>query len=71
MPQKYNKKCKTNNILQVQKARTANVIQNEAVEMRDTPQEMIEEMEIMQGKLVIGLTVETNTPEEKYVALFI
>ena len=32
---------------------------------------MIEEMEIMQGKLVIGLTVETNTPEEKYVALFI
>ena len=26
-------------------------------------------MEITQGKLVIGLTVETNTPEEKYVAL--
>lgn len=66
---KVQQEVKNQQYLQAQKARTANVIQNETVEMRDTPQEMVEEMEITQGKLVIGLTVETNTPEEKYVAL--
>lgn len=66
---KVQKEVQKQQHLQKQKPRTANMIQDKAVEIRDTPQEITEEMEIMQGKLVIGLDVKTNTPEEKYVAL--
>ncbi len=50
-------------------ARTINTNEVKLLEQVKTPETVEEKMDITQGKLVLGLTVESNTPEEKYVAL--
>lgn len=66
---KVQKEAQEQKLLQAQKPRGVHFIQNTPLENNQTPQEIKEEMDITQGKLVIGLNLETSTPEEKYVAL--
>ena len=49
--------------------RKINILNNELVANMDKPQEIIENMDITQGKLVIGLNVNTENEDDKYVAL--
>ena len=49
--------------------RKINILNNELVANLDKPQEIIENMDITQGKLVIGLNVNTENEDDKYVAL--
>lgn len=49
--------------------RNIDFIKNETIQAQETPQEVTETMDITQGKLVMGLTLKEETPEDKYVAL--
>lgn len=41
----------------------------ETLSTNKTPEKIEEKMDITQGKLVLGLTIQSNNPEEKYIAL--
>ena len=49
--------------------RQTDFIKNEQIEEIKTPNEITEELDIMQGKLVMGLTIKEESLEDKYVAI--
>jgi predicted Zn-dependent peptidase len=49
--------------------RKTDFIKNEQIEKNKTPNEITEELNITQGKLVMGLTIEEENLEDKYIAI--
>lgn len=50
-------------------SRTTNILNEQPLEKLTNPETVEEQMDITQGKLVLGLTIENTNIEEKYIAL--